>query len=731
MTLTRLFSIALVLPAALAGLLALEVVRNAVLASGDAAHVAERAALLEPIGELTDRLREERAISADFVASGGAFFTSSLGDKRAATDQAIGRLADAAAPNGPLSEALGLMRQLPEHRARIDDLDLSWQAAADLYTTLTHALLDTIAAAVRDGGAPRADVANLLAWHAIMRGIDAQGLERSAGAAMFGQNRFDPGARARLRGLADDQARWLDQARLLGGGEAAAMLTRIDALPETARLDAARAAIAGQEARPGGVTGTDWYDLASHRLARLMGVEEQLLASLQARAAAGLQSAERRAQIAMGAAAVGLALLLAIMVGLLLMLRRATLRTRAALTALAQGKPLDARRQPSLRDFAGFIALASARKAAEAPPTPAPVQPAQPYQPVAASTEARHLSDFNDWLQSSDSLAELVEMVEKFMPRFIPEAEGAFYVYTHARDVLAGAAGWNGGAAQETLFPSDCWALRKGRTVRFQAGDLQLRCKHDQPEDPENDPLAYSICIPIIAHGETVGMLHLRVLKTTQGARGLEVVDRLAAGCVERISLALANMRLRDQLHERTVRDPLTGLYNARYMADCLSHFLDRGRREHQTTGIILIEVDHFQSFANTHGHEAGEVVLRSLATTLVEACTGDELACHLGGERLALLIPGLPPRDLTWRAEALRQAIEDQTIRYGETLLSSVTISAGVAAAPDHASTVAGLMKAADQALCRAKAQGRNQVESVQPESGELAIVAYEKKTA
>ena len=227
------------------------------------------------------------------------------------------------------------------------------------------------------------------------------------------------------------------------------------------------------------------------------------------------------------------------------------------------------------------------------------------------------------------------------------------------------------------------------------------------------------MCLPILAHGDTVGLMHLRVHSGQKNARDQAEIKRIAQACAEQISIAIANVRLRDQLHERSIRDALTGLFNRRHFTDRLAHYLEKARQGRETVGIVAIDVDHFKKFNDNYGHDAGDIVLRSISTVLEQACTGNEIACRLGGEELALLLPGLDEEQLLWRAEQVRQAIEAQAVRYGEKDLPTVTISAGVALAPEHGVNSDVLMKAADQALYRAKAQGRNRVEIAKAEGG------------
>ncbi|WPY93050.1 diguanylate cyclase [Limimaricola variabilis] len=319
--------------------------------------------------------------------------------------------------------------------------------------------------------------------------------------------------------------------------------------------------------------------------------------------------------------------------------------------------------------------------------------------------EVRLLGELNEWLQSSRSLDELFEMVGRFMSHILPESEGSVYVYSNSRDVLMGAASWNGGHHCDHIRAEDCWGLRRGRTYSFGASEVDFPCGHSEAQDERP-----SFCFPVLAHGETVGLLHLKA-KTGISLETFRSSQKLAQMCAEQISLAIANVQMRDQLHDRSIRDPLTGLYNRRHLTETLRRQLERAAREDRALAILSVDVDHFKRFNDTHGHDAGDMVLRAVGAVLEQICDGDETACRMGGEEFMLLLPELGREAAALRAEALRGAIERISVRYGEKTLPRITVSIGLAVHPEDGTMPQQLMKAADDALYDAKARGRNQV--------------------
>ncbi|AFO90663.1 sensor domain-containing diguanylate cyclase [Phaeobacter inhibens] len=318
--------------------------------------------------------------------------------------------------------------------------------------------------------------------------------------------------------------------------------------------------------------------------------------------------------------------------------------------------------------------------------------------------EVQLLGELNEWLQSSRSLDELFDMVARFMTHILPTAEGSVYVYSNSRDVLDGCASWNGGSHKDHIHPEECWGLRRGRTYEFGSSEIDFVCEHAEPHDGR----AY-YCFPILAHGETVGLMHLRAL--SDATEEFISSKKLAQMCAEQISMAIANVRMRDQLHDQSVRDPLTGLFNRRHMTETLRKSIGNSQNSGTPLSIIAVDVDHFKKFNDNHGHDAGDMVLRAVGSVLEQACDGDEVACRPGGEEFTLILPGASQEDVMTKAELLRQAVEAIVVRYGEKALPGISISLGVAHYPRHGTMPQDLLRASDEALYEAKAKGRNQV--------------------
>ena len=328
--------------------------------------------------------------------------------------------------------------------------------------------------------------------------------------------------------------------------------------------------------------------------------------------------------------------------------------------------------------------------------------------------ETNLLSELNEWLQSCNSLNELYEMVAQFLARLLPGCAGSLYIYSNSRDVLEGAKVWNGGAMKPTMHPEDCWGLRRGRIYTFGEHEIDFPCTHIDG----TEPTAYC-CIPILAHGETIGLLHLRFdccspsQNQENAASVISEQRRLGLVCAEQISLAIANVKLRDQLRDQSIRDVLTGLFNRRYMLETCRREFSRAARAGQGVSLLSLDIDHFKKFNDNHGHDAGDSVLRAVGGCLETFFRNEDVPCRFGGEEFVVVLPGATLEVAMRRAEQLRNKIEALVVRYLDENLPRVTASIGVAAFPEAGDNPETVLKAADQALYRAKESGRNRVEA------------------
>ena len=171
------------------------------------------------------------------------------------------------------------------------------------------------------------------------------------------------------------------------------------------------------------------------------------------------------------------------------------------------------------------------------------------------------------------------------------------------------------------------------------------------------------------------------------------------------------NLALQSLMHEKAIRDALTGLYNRRYLDEMLERELARAKREGYPLSVAMLDLDHFKVVNDTYGHLAGDEVLKNLARYLQSSAREGDISCRYGGEEFVMVLPGLTVADACRRLEQWRADFAGMVTRHG-TLEIRVTMSIGLAVFPDHAATVEALLQCADKALYRAKNAGRNRLE-------------------
>jgi diguanylate cyclase (GGDEF)-like protein len=191
----------------------------------------------------------------------------------------------------------------------------------------------------------------------------------------------------------------------------------------------------------------------------------------------------------------------------------------------------------------------------------------------------------------------------------------------------------------------------------------------------------------------------------------LSGLTRRTSAVGERISLALANLRLREVLRSQSIRDPLTGLFNRRYMEVTLDRELQHAARNNQSLAILMIDIDHFKDFNDTFGHQAGDALLRAIGGSLNHGIRGQDIACRFGGEEFLIILTDTSLDIAHSRAQTLCDEVTNLVIPYLGHTLGKITISVGIASFPKHGATPEELIRNSDQALYRAKKQGRNRV--------------------
>jgi diguanylate cyclase (GGDEF)-like protein len=323
------------------------------------------------------------------------------------------------------------------------------------------------------------------------------------------------------------------------------------------------------------------------------------------------------------------------------------------------------------------------------------------------------LTEFGQLIQSCNSAEEVFGAARHVMSELFPQDSGVIAVLNASGTVMEGAAAWGEAPPRQRVFePDDCWAFRRGHPHVVSSLDSPLRCKHLTGED---GPV--SICLPMMAQGDSLGVLQFNFHREETPDAEHETGDlqstrgRLAMTLAEGIALALNNLKLKEALKNQSIRDPLTGLFNRRYLEQVLERECRRAVRSRRPLTLLALDVDHFKQFNDTWGHDGGDAVLRELGALLKSTFRGEDVACRLGGEEFVVLLADASLEAGRQRAEQLRKLVQELQVKFRAQTLSSITISIGLAAFPDHGSAPEALLTAADRALYQAKKQGRNRV--------------------
>jgi diguanylate cyclase (GGDEF)-like protein/PAS domain S-box-containing protein len=320
------------------------------------------------------------------------------------------------------------------------------------------------------------------------------------------------------------------------------------------------------------------------------------------------------------------------------------------------------------------------------------------------SERATMLAKMGELLQNCASLEEVFAAALGFAPRIFPVVRGAMALLNASRNLGEVIGSWAECQLPVMEFEAtECWALRTGHPHLVAAGDLTAPCAH-----AAGVKHTY-LCIPILAQGETLGILHLQATDDVPQMNASELSFKTTFAA--QVGLSIANIRLREALRTQSVRDALTGLYNRRYLEETLEREMRRAARAEQSLGILMIDLDHFKNFNDTYGHDAGDVVLRETGASLTKGIRAEDFVCRFGGEEFVVILPTADPETSRTRAERLRTKMRELTIMYQGKSLGMVTISVGVAAFPAHGTSPKELMAAADAALYEAKRGGRDKV--------------------
>jgi diguanylate cyclase (GGDEF)-like protein len=338
------------------------------------------------------------------------------------------------------------------------------------------------------------------------------------------------------------------------------------------------------------------------------------------------------------------------------------------------------------------------------------VQTDQFNQSRVVQSQVTELFAMTDMLQAAEDHEDAGAVLMATASRLLPSFGGALYVFNNSRDRLDLAKSWNGNGSftpSDTLLPGNCWALKRGKPHINDAQSHTLCCNHSLGS-------ASTVEIPMMARGAVYGLLILAV-ESKDAFDELLAIRRLGRALADSMSLALSNIALREKLRTQSLRDPLTGLYNRRYMEDALERYVSLAERTGGATSVLMIDLDNFKQLNDVNGHAKGDAVLRDVAAQLVGALRPSDVVSRYGGEELLVILPGCGMDDALEKAEMLRGRVEMLSEVHGY----PITASFGLATVPETSTNSADIIPMADSALYAAKQAGKNCVKVAERRAG------------
>ncbi|MBL8256825.1 MAG: diguanylate cyclase [Pseudoxanthomonas mexicana] len=322
--------------------------------------------------------------------------------------------------------------------------------------------------------------------------------------------------------------------------------------------------------------------------------------------------------------------------------------------------------------------------------------------------DLNELSRYGGMLQSCVRAEEAVGLATQYFSRLLPSTGGTLYRVRASQDYAEEVAHWGEHAINgPAMFPlPDCWGLRRGQPHVHRAHHELLPCNH--VSTPSLSAMPSYACVPLIAQGSQLGLLYLSSHDDSFLAR-LDLVKTAA----EQLSMALSSLDLQARLRVQSIREPLTGLFNRRYLEESLARELARCERRGMPLGLMMLDLDHFKRFNDLHGHAGGDALLAEFGRLLQALSRDEDIACRYGGEEFTLILPEADAITVQARAEAIRAGVEAMRVTHLGQELPPVTVSIGMAMFPQHGGLGESLMRHADAALYRAKHAGRNRVEA------------------
>lgn len=319
--------------------------------------------------------------------------------------------------------------------------------------------------------------------------------------------------------------------------------------------------------------------------------------------------------------------------------------------------------------------------------------------------ELELLRVFSTQLQSGQTLAQVAEVIKRYIEKLLPETAGIIFLMSQRNsDKVERLLSWKSLVMQQDeIDTNDCYALMRNQIYLMPRVSELTLCKHVEQND--NKPNDYG-CFPLLVQKDLLGLLYLEVNEHYfEDKMKLTFIQMVT----EKISLNIHNIQLKESLKAQSIQDSLTGLYNRRFFEAYLDKEMNKAKRYPTIFGILLLDIDHFKAINDTYGHMIGDKVLIQLAQILNHELRESDVVARWGGEEFILFIREVTLEKIQEKAEKIRKSVEKHVVMVnGEKVLCTVSI--GIALFDDEIDKDL-IIKKADDALYQAKNSGRNKI--------------------
>ena len=315
------------------------------------------------------------------------------------------------------------------------------------------------------------------------------------------------------------------------------------------------------------------------------------------------------------------------------------------------------------------------------------------------------MTEMTEMLQSCSHIEDAYSIIAQSMQNLLPNLSGACYILNNSETLLIQQQVWgNYTPFSETFNQHDCWSIKRSAIHNsYNKNLLETSCKHFTNNSS-------GLCIPLLSQGKLIGVLCFTLSPNQVQQIPQHNID-LITSVSDMISLALANLQLRVALHDLSMRDSLTGLYNRRFIEECIQREIDRASRNSSSLIIVMADLDHFKHINDNYGHDAGDAVLKTISQLFVGFRNGYDIVSRYGGEEFLFLLTDISQENAFQRLEKLRLQIEDLKVETGGHVIDGLSISIGAATFPEMGTEKEILINRADEAMYLAKNNGRNQI--------------------